>query len=181
MMNNIARKVTLFCFQKKYIEKNLINEYIYSFEIFLATVINLFFLLCSIIATKNLLGGLIFISVFGAIRINCGGFHFNTHKYCITIFNIYTFIILSLLKSIYIPFIVMLLIIVISAIIIIKVSPKECKEKEISTKEKIKYQKRIKTIFILLFIILMCMILLNINLIKYFTIALLTSVILLII
>lgn len=155
MLNKFSRKLTSFFIAKNCINENEKDIYLYSFEIFLATIINLFMIFSIGIIFNFVIETIIFSATFMMLRGKNGGMHAKNHLTCvislITIFfiliAIVNFIDVSILKPL--GFCMILVYLLISY----KIAPIDCENKSIDVEQRRKLRKELRTVNIVLILI----------------------------
>ena len=138
------------------VKSNVINSddediYIYGFELCISTVISLLILLAIAIISGMYLESIMFYMVFCLTRLYCGGLHADTYLKCKILFAVtlsFTLFSYHMLKNIAIKPFVWIVVLVVSSVIIILVSPVDNPNKELTASDKRKAKKN--TIIILL-------------------------------
>lgn len=152
-MNELAKKITDILYEHGYINFSQVDAYVYSFEITIASIVNLFLALISALYFQVFFEGVIYLITFAILRKNTGGFHFNNYILCIGIYWITCVISFAMLKEIHITENLKLLIILLCYIYILIVSPIENKNNPLSSNQ-IKYLTiKIRKIIFFLFML----------------------------
>ena len=98
MIARVAEKISYFFIQKKIISDSDAEIYSYSFEMLLATLLNLFAIILIAVILNKIPETLIYLSAFLPLRIIAGGYHADTHFRCILILIITYLLVLFLVE-----------------------------------------------------------------------------------
>lgn len=152
-MNELAKKITNILYEHGYINFSQVDAYIYSFEITIASIVNLFLALILALYFQVFFEAVVYLITFAILRKNTGGFHFNNYILCIGIYWIICVISFAMMKEIHITENLKLLIILLCYIYILIVSPIENKNNPLSSNQ-IKYLTiKIRKIIFFLFML----------------------------
>lgn len=144
MLQKISQKISDFFIKKQLIDKEEREVYDYSFEILLATFINLIAIIVISIITRTLIESILFTIAFMLMRGAAGGYHFNTHIGCfINLMIVYIGMILCIkLVQVKILFYISIAFIICSIVIILAFAPIDSKNKPLDSDEKKRLRKR---------------------------------------
>ena len=137
-MSELDKKITNTLYEHGYINFSQIDAYVYSFEITIASIVNLFLALVSAFYFQVFFEGVVYLITYAILRKNTGGFHFNNYILCIGIYWIICVISFAMMKEIYISENVKLIIILLCYVYILIVSPIENKNNPL-TSNQVKY------------------------------------------
>ena len=158
MLNYFSKRLTSFFILKKQIDENERERYDYSFELLLATIVNLLMIVTIGILIGSFFETVIFSIAFMSMRVVCGGFHAKTHFSCVLCL---AFIFISMIFVSKLPISVLAPIsigmIVFSMVASFSLAPVDCVNKEIDDE----LRKRLKLkIYVLNIIIILTFIIL---------------------
>lgn len=144
MLTHMAQKLSSFFITKGIIDKEDREVYIYSFEVLLATLINLLSVILLAVMTKEIIPTVLFLFGFMCIRTTAGGYHSDTHLGCFLILISSHLVFLVLLKNLsYLQYeIATIIMCLISWLLVVLFSPVEDKNKKFTKKEIVKFKLR---------------------------------------
>lgn len=163
MIAQFAKKISFFFIQKKIISDCDVEIYSYSFEMLLATLINLAAVITIAIIFNKIPETLIYLAAFLPLRIIAGGYHADTHFRCILILIITYLLVLFLLSTIPDNFRVFIefISIVISLITIFLLAPVETINNPMTKEQKVKLKYKSRIVIIFYFITITVLIFIN--------------------
>ena len=142
-MNKIAKLISNYYFNKGRITINEKEEYEYSLEIMIASIVNFMVLLILTLLTKFYIESIAFIVVFASLRMSVGGYHAKTHLGCVLSISVIYLIMVILLVFINSNIVLYLSIyfVVTSIPIILIYAPVDSENKRLDTFERKKHRK----------------------------------------
>ena len=97
-LNKIAKLISNYYFNKGRITIDEKEEYEYSLEIMIASIVNFMVLLTLTLLTKCYIESIVFITVFAILRMSVGGYHAKTHFGCVLSISVIYMIMIFFLK-----------------------------------------------------------------------------------
>ena len=163
MIEFLAEKITEYFLAKNIILSENKAIYKYGAEITISSLVGYILILMIGIVTHSFLNSIIFLLCFSSIRIFSGGYHADTYLKCNAKFVLLYFAIIGAEKifPIKIAMYVGVLMVITSVLIMLILSPIENKNKPLTLEEKKEYRK--KSIFLLIFWVLIGLVLLALD------------------
>lgn len=122
----------------RYAESSMLNKNVVSFgiELIISSLIGVFIAIVLSLLFKMPLAWIVFFSSFVPIRTTAGGFHSSTHTRCNIVFTIAFLVCITISKYLIIPVYASVLLLSLSVITTLILSPVESKNKPLSTKRR---------------------------------------------
>ncbi len=87
MLESVAEYCTLVLVHENIIEEKEKPVYLYGFQLFFSTASSLLTMLTIAVLTDNLLNGLLYLTVFMALRVTANGYHAESYRNCFLMTN----------------------------------------------------------------------------------------------
>lgn len=140
MISRISERIAIFLLNKKVIEENELEIYIYGYEVLISSVIDFFIVLLFAVTFNKIILMTIFFTMFVSVRIYTGGYHADTFWKCKIVF-IMICLVLTLSSYIKVLLMPMMIIMVVYNITVYILAPVENINKPLTNCEKTKYRR----------------------------------------
>lgn len=140
MINRISERIAIFLLNKKVIEENELEIYIYGYEVLISSVIDFFIVLLFAVIFNRIILMTIFFIMFVSVRIYTGGYHADTFGKCKIVF-IMICLLLTLTSCIKVLLMPMIIIMIFYNATVFILAPVENINKPLTNCEKTKYRR----------------------------------------
>ena len=150
MITKFSKWMTTFLIRERSISEQDTEIYQYGIEITISSILNIFLIIIVSILTKNVVAGMVFLSVFIPLRQFSGGYHATTYFRCNVVFLFTYIIILLLSRYVVISFWVNCILVLLGVIVLMLFAPVSNIHKPLTKDECKKHKRNALVIYIIL-------------------------------
>ena len=155
MIMYAAKKITSFFIKNQIITSENAEEYEYSFEVLLSTVLNFVAVLSVSVCSNTLIETLFYLLGFLSLRIVSGGYHAGSHLKCsatVIVSHIAVITVLRFLPEMFVEYVIVICMLS-SFISVFCLAPVEDRNNPIEYEKAVRFKNQSRTIFLLLLVL----------------------------